>query len=223
MQAAGRLRCAQVGRQLAELKPIDSMRLVPAHASLAFAALVCASGTARAGGGAATDAYDGVRDDAAIDVHGLANLFVQENLNVFSATTVRLRSFDIQSGPPSVGLVHATLAHKPGIFGFRLDVGVGDMANGYLRYNPASFTHPGLSRGLSYVEQAFVTAVIPVGRGLALDVGKFGTPVGLEENESLLNWTTRAPSSSCSRSRRTTRGRGSRFRQATSSRSRRSG
>jgi hypothetical protein len=41
---------------------------------------------------------------------------------------------------------------------------------------------------LSRVEQAFVTAVLPLGTGLILDVGKFNTPVGQEDNESLLNW-----------------------------------
>jgi hypothetical protein len=29
---------------------------------------------------------------------------------------------------------------------------------------------------------------VPLGSGLAIDVGKFGTPVGLEENESLTDW-----------------------------------
>jgi hypothetical protein len=46
-----------------------------------------------------------------------------------------------------------------------------------------------VSRVFSYVEEAFVTAIVPVGRGLGVDVGKFGTPVGLEENESPTNWT----------------------------------
>ncbi|HEY8088595.1 MAG TPA: outer membrane beta-barrel protein, partial [Polyangiaceae bacterium] len=54
--------------------------------------------------------------------------------------------------------------------------------------DPASATHAGVARGLSYVEQAFVTVVVPVGRGISLDAGKFQTPVGLEDNESITNW-----------------------------------
>ena len=53
---------------------------------------------------------------------------------------------------------------------------------------PAATAHPGLSRALSYLEQAFVTAAIPAGRGVSIDVGKFGTPVGLEDNETPSNW-----------------------------------
>ncbi len=164
------------------------MRFKHAPALCAFALLASASRTAHAGGGAATDAYDGIRDDVALDVHGLADLYVQENLGAAASRAPQLRAFDMHAGAPAIGLVHVALAHKPDVVGFRVDVGVGDMANSYLHYDPASASHPDFSRGMSYVEQAFVTAIVPVGRGFTLDVGKFGTPVGLEENESLTNW-----------------------------------
>jgi hypothetical protein len=46
-----------------------------------------------------------------------------------------------------------------------------------------------VARGFSYLQQAFATAVLlPGERALTLDVGRFGTPVGLEDNESLGNW-----------------------------------
>jgi hypothetical protein len=143
--------------------------------------------SADAGGGAATDSYDGIRD-VAVDVHGLADVYGQGNFNRPASGTTQLRAFDGQTDRPALGMARLTLAHKPGLFGFRLDVGVGDIANGYLRYDPASADHPDVSRLLSYVEQAFVTATVPVGRGLLVDIGKFGTPVGLEDNEALQNW-----------------------------------
>ena len=145
------------------------------------------SRSAAAGGGAATDAYDDIQTGA-LDVHGLADVYAQGNFNAPQSGLAQLRAFDAEADRPSLGILRLTLAHKPEIVGFRLDVGVGDIPNAYMRYDPASLAHPDLSRGLSYVEQGFITAAIPVGRGLRLDAGKFGTPVGFEDNESLTNW-----------------------------------
>ena len=49
--------------------------------------------------------------------------------------------------------------------------------------------HPQLARAFSYFEQAFVTVMIPTARPIQLDVGRFPTPVGLEDNESITNWS----------------------------------
>ncbi len=121
-------------------------------------------------------------------MHGLADVYAQGNFNRPASGTTQLRAFDGQANQPALGMVRLTLAHRPGLFGFRLDVGAGDVANGYLRYDPASVDHPEVSRVLSYVEHAFVTARVPLGRGLLVDIGKFGTPVGIEDNEALGNW-----------------------------------
>ena len=156
-------------------------------ASLAVAVVGSAACNAYGGGGAATDSYDGIRD-CILDVHGLVDLYAQGNFNRPASETTQLRAFDTQANVPALGMARLTLAHKPGPFGFRLDAGVGDVANGYLRYDPASADHHEVSRVLSYVEQAFVTARVPVGSGLIVDLGKFGTPVGIEDNEALENW-----------------------------------
>jgi hypothetical protein len=156
--------------------------------SIAAAATALAvTGSARGGGGAATDAYDDVGDDA-LEVHGLADLYMEGNFNRPPSGINQLRPFDEHTSEPSIGLLRLTLAHRPDAFGFRLDAGVGDLADAYLRFDPARTDYAGLSRGLSYLEQAFVSATVPIGRGLEVDVGKFGTPVGLEDNEALGNW-----------------------------------
>ena len=145
------------------------------------------SASAQASGGASTDSYDDI-EKGGIDPHGLADVYFQGGLDKTSLANNQLRAFDVQNNLPALGMLRLTLAHKPDIFGFRLDAGIGAIPDAYLRLDPASATHPGLSRGLSYIEQAFVTANIPIGRGLEVDVGKFGTPVGLEDNEALENW-----------------------------------
>jgi hypothetical protein len=150
---------------------------------------VTVSSPAWAGGGAATDAYDGIRRDRWLDVHGLLDVYVQHDFDAPASHEVQLRAFDGRSDTPALNLARVTVAHAPDRFGFRLDVGVGDLPNAYLTYDPEAVDHPDVARALSYVEQGFVTAVVPVGRGLAVDVGKFGTPVGLEDNETISNWS----------------------------------
>ena len=155
--------------------------------ALAIVAVGLQKGQALAGGGAATDSYDGIRGGA-LEVHGIVDVYAQHAFKASSSGTTQLRAFDVKVDQALVGTLRLTLAHKPDILGFRLDLAVGELPDNYLRDDPAATAHPGLSRGLSYVEQGFVTATIPVGRGLQVDVGKFGTPVGLEDNEALANW-----------------------------------
>lgn len=146
--------------------------------------------SARAGGGAATDAYSGVREGATLDVGALLDVYAQHAWQGTPDGRLRLRAFDTRSETPALGLARVTLAHRPDWFGFRLDVGAGDLADGYQAMDPAAKQAPELTRGLSYVEQAFVTARLPVGPGVDVDVdvGKLATPIGLEDNESLTNW-----------------------------------
>jgi hypothetical protein len=144
------------------------------------------SRVAWAGGGAATDAYGDIREHVLFDLHALADVYFQHEEPRGGA--VQLRAFDVRTDQPALNLLRMTVAHRPDWLGFRIDAGVGDLPDVFLRYDPAASRYPGLSRGLSYLEQAFVTAVIPAGRGVSVDVGKFGTPVGLEDNESPANW-----------------------------------
>jgi hypothetical protein len=69
-----------------------------------------------------------------------------------------------------------------------VDAGIGSTADVYAQQDPASPAHPDLARGLSYLGQAFIAIAIPTPRALRVDVGKFSTPVGLEDNESMANW-----------------------------------
>jgi hypothetical protein len=153
-----------------------------------LASVYLVSGDAFAGGGAATDAYEDIRAGRVLDVHALADLYFQGNLGGPASGMNQLRAFDVRANQPALGLLRVTGAHLPDPFGFRIDAGIGDFADNYLHFDPAATDYPALSRGLSYVEQAFVTVNVPVGRGLVVDAGKFGTPVGLEDNEALTNW-----------------------------------
>lgn len=141
---------------------------------------------AHAGGGAATEAYEGVREGPAVDLHGLLDVYGQGAPDVATGLP-RYRAFDLHANALSVDVARVTVAHRPGSFGFRLDLTAGDMADAYMQSDPAYRRYPVLARATSYAEQAFVTAAA-AGGALAFDVGKFETPVGFEDNETPTNW-----------------------------------
>jgi hypothetical protein len=148
-------------------------------------ALVLIERSAHGGGGPPTDAYEGI-GDSAIDVHGFADVYFAYNPGDPANGQNQLRAFDTTANEPAIGWLRLRVAHRPRTFGFRVDLGIGDTANAYFAADPAATAHPELSRWLSHVGQAFATVVLP--EEIEVDAGKFDTPVGLEDNESLLNW-----------------------------------
>ncbi len=139
---------------------------------------------ASAGGGPETDAYEEI-SNAPIAFRALADLYVADNLDHPSDGTSALRAFDRVADAPAIGLLRLELAHAPSPIGFRLDLSAGDVSTLYFESDPAASEHRELSRALSHVTQGFVTAVVD---NLEIDVGKFDTPVGLEDNEANTNW-----------------------------------
>jgi hypothetical protein len=134
------------------------------------------------------DAYGDIDPIRMLDFHALLDIYVQHDFDDPPDNTVSLRAYDVRSDQLGLEALRVTLAHHPGRFGFRIDAGVGDTAEGFQRIDPEQSDHPQLAQALSYIQQAFVTVVAPVGEGIAVDAGKFTTPVGLEENETYQNW-----------------------------------
>ena len=143
---------------------------------------------ALAGGGAETDPYDDVPEDARFFVGAFADLYVSGNFNHPSTGRNQLREFDLTANQPALELGRLTLAHKPKRIGFRLDAIVGDTSDAYFASDPASRRYPNAADFFQHLGQAFLTVVIPLKHYLAIEVGKFDTPVGLEDNASGSNW-----------------------------------
>jgi hypothetical protein len=144
---------------------------------------------AMAGERALPDPYDDIRADAAIDAHGLVDLYYAANPARPASHRNALRAFDFRGNEPSIGFARVRLAHRPRRHvGFLVDVGFGDTTDALYRSDPASLQQPDVAQWLSHITQAFVTVDLPIGRGLRVDAGKFATPVGYEGNESLENW-----------------------------------
>jgi len=158
----------------------------PALAAFAVAGVVLAPNGRDAGAGSLSDAYEGIAAKV-IDFHAFLDAYASTAFNTPEANQGDLNVDDPSSG---VGLawVRARIAHRPGPVGFLVDLGAGETSDAFLAEDPANVKHHTYARVMSHVAQAFVTAVVPVGHGLEIDVGKFVTPVGFEEIESWTNW-----------------------------------
>jgi hypothetical protein len=147
-------------------------------------ALLGSVGIARTASAGTSDGYDEIDPQKSVDVHAIVDLYAETNLSAPASRVTTDRAFDRPADAPSISVAELTLAHAPNPLGFRLDMGVGNVANAFLAYDPARMAHPSASRALSYIQQAFVTAVIPTSKELTVDIGKLATPVGLEDNVS---------------------------------------
>ena len=93
------------------------------------------------------------------------------------------RTYDVSSNAISLNQVGLILDNQPDVdngkrWGFRLDLQYGQ-ATATLQGNPANEPRPNVYRNLF---QAYGTYVLPVGKGLKVDFGKFASSLGYEGN-----------------------------------------
>ncbi len=94
-----------------------------------------------------------------------------------------LRAYDVSSNAISLNQASLILDNQPDLtsgkrWGFRLDFQYGQ-ATETLQGNPANEPRPEIYRN---VFQAYGTYVLPIGKGLAVDFGKFASSLGYENN-----------------------------------------
>jgi len=106
----------------------------------------------------------------------------------FNESTLQLRNFDISHNTFSLNYAEVALS-KPvsetSRGGFRMDFGAGDTADLVNLFEPAGTDY------LKHVQQAYVSYLVPAGKGLTVDFGKFVTPHGAEviENKDNYNYS----------------------------------
>jgi Putative beta-barrel porin-2, OmpL-like. bbp2 len=96
-----------------------------------------------------------------------------------------LRSYDVLSNAFSLNQASVMFEHAPEgaagkRFGLRLDLQFGQ-ATATLQGNPANEPRPDIYRNIF---QAYGTYVVPLGHGLTVDFGKWGSSLGMEGNYS---------------------------------------
>jgi Putative beta-barrel porin-2, OmpL-like. bbp2 len=94
-----------------------------------------------------------------------------------------LRAYDVLSNAFSLNQASVIFEHAPDVaagkrFGMRLDLQFGQ-ATATLQGNPANEPRPEIYRNIF---QAYGTYVVPVGHGLTIDVGKWASSLGFENN-----------------------------------------
>ncbi len=120
---------------------------------------------------------------------GFVDVYYSKNFNSPSNQMNQLRNFDIYTNQFGLNLAKLTVQEAAQPVGFRVDLAIGtgnDVVQGLL--NPLTGATVPSSSTLNVVEQAYLTAVVPLGSGLTVDVGKFATMMGYEVIESNGNW-----------------------------------
>jgi hypothetical protein len=116
-------------------------------------------------------------------VNLLLDGYYEYNFNAPIGRVNLLRAYDVSSNAFSLNQADLVLENAPDPthgkrFGARLDLQYGQ-ATETLQGNPANEPRPEIYRA---VFQAFGTYVVPVGRGLTVDFGKWASSLGMEAN-----------------------------------------
>jgi hypothetical protein len=124
-------------------------------------------------------AQDSLAAAAKIDISGFADVFYSKNLAHPITAKNQLRNFDVAENQFTLSLVEVVLQKKSGPIGFRVDLDYGATND---------MVQPASTSTLATVQQAYLTVVVPIGKGLTVDAGKFVTHMGNEVIESKDNW-----------------------------------
>ncbi len=122
---------------------------------------------------------------AQITWSGFVDAYYSKNFNSPLTSANALRNFDISENQFAFSLAELVIQKAASPVGFRMDLDFGptnDIVQGVAPYGTTPYNT------LSILQQAYLTAVLPVGSGLTVDVGKFVTHMGYEVIESKDNW-----------------------------------
>ncbi|MDD8017652.1 MAG: porin [Bacteroidota bacterium] len=118
---------------------------------------------------------------APITYSGFVDFYYSKNLGSPLSLTNKLRNFDIQDNQFTMSLAELVIQKAASPVGFRLDLDYGetnDIVHGLSPYGTTPY------KTSTIAQQAYLTAVLPIGSGLTLDAGKFVTHMGYEVIES---------------------------------------
>jgi hypothetical protein len=109
--------------------------------------------------------------------------YYEYNFNAPIGRVNLLRAYDVLSNSFSLNQASVIFDHPPDVaagrrFGGRLDLQFGQ-ATDTLQGNPSNEPRPDIYRNIF---QAYGSYIVPVGRGLSVDFGKFASSIGIEGN-----------------------------------------
>jgi hypothetical protein len=104
-------------------------------------------------------------------IGGFVDTYFSWNFNRPVSHQNELTSFDLTENQIRLAAAEFDVYRNPSPIGFRIEIAGGETPN---------FIQGGLTETSQLFQQAYVTAVVPVGSGLTLDAGKFYTHMGFE-------------------------------------------
>ncbi len=132
---------------------------------------------------AATSSYSQTKDSvSSLSITGMVDVNFNKNFNNPASHINGYRNFDVYENQFNINLAKITLQKTASPVGFRVDIGFGQAMD--LVNSDASL---GTEKSLRNLEQAYLTAVLPIGNGLTIDAGKMVTHMGGEVIESMSN------------------------------------
>ena len=117
-----------------------------------------------------------------LSITGMVDVNFNKNFNNPASHINDYRNFDVYENQFNVNLAKITFQKAASPVGFRVDIGFGQTMD--LVNSDASL---GTEKSLRNVEDAYLTAVLPVGNGLTVNAGKLVTHMGGEVIESIGN------------------------------------
>jgi hypothetical protein len=121
----------------------------------------------------------------AVEVTGFVDTYYGYNTNKPVGDNTLYRNFDTKHDQAAISLIELALEQKPATghaVGFRVDLDFGPTTD------IVHASEPGGAEVYKNFEQAYVSYLAPLGKGLQLDAGKFVTPAGAEVIEAKDNW-----------------------------------
>jgi len=123
-----------------------------------------------------------------ITISGLLDLYASYNFaNPASRTNSFTRNFDVSANQFSLSLAKLSFSKAAEPVGFKIDLAYGKTAD--LVHSAATVT--GADETYKNIEQAYITGIVPIGKGLTVNFGKMVTHMGAEviESSSNLNYS----------------------------------
>jgi hypothetical protein len=117
-----------------------------------------------------------------LTITGLVDVNYNYNFNNPLSRTNGYRNFDVDENSFNINEARITFQKAASPVGFRVDLAYGQTMD--LVNSDASL---GSQKSLKNIEQAYLTAVIPIGSGLTVNAGKMSTHMGAEVIETLGN------------------------------------
>lgn len=116
---------------------------------------------------------------SSIEMNGFIDCYYSKNFAAPATQLNKFRNFDINENQFTFSLAEIVFQKKAQPVGFRIDMDFGATND---------IVQTGIIGTLANVQQAYATAIVPIGNGLTVDVGKFVTFMGYEIIESKDNW-----------------------------------